>query len=498
MRCLQPCASPSQSSSRGTSFAKSLRWYSLTRSLPPQVTIQSVSDEVLLNIFRCFLDVSPRAWPRLVHTCRKWRHIVFVSHQALCLRLFFTHGTPVQKSLDCWPALPVVVQYGGFPALAPLTPKDEDNIMAALKQSNRVISISLAITRSLLEKLSTIEGAFSKLQDLVLLSQDGVTLTLPNTFRCGRRLRRLHSTWIAFPSLLQLLYSSINLIDLRLHEDLDPWHVAPEPFTIALSGMAQLRSLSLRFLDTPYCHSPFLSEERVILPALTCLEFWGNAEYLESLVIRIDAPCLEDIEITFFDHPILGISMLGKFINRIKMHKSHRQAHIIILENAISISFIRPGAPARLTLRLFRRALPKQISSMAQLCISFPIVLFNVEELHISMLRRLERKDRLYRQQWLELLGSFTGVKRFHVNVDGKDSNSTYIVLPAPYKLSIQQPGPHHAPLREAVVTFMVSCRLSGHPIEVEYEQPCDINKQREIGAVYDQCQDRYLLTCFE
>ena len=431
-----------------------------------------------------------------MHTCRKWRRIALASRGVLRLRLFFTHGTPVQTRLDCWPALPIVVQYGGLPALRPPTPEDEENIMAALKQSDRVISISLTITTSLLEKLSTIEGTFSELQELVLLSRDGIPLIMPSAFRCGRRLRRIDSTWIAFPSPLQLLCSSVNLIDLRLQDDLDPWHVTPEPFTMALSGMAQLRSLSLRFLDTPYCHSPLLSEERVILPALTCLEFFGNAEYLESLVIRIDAPCLEDVEITFFDHPILSVSMLSKFINRIKMHRSHRQAHIIILEHAISISLIRPGAPARLTLRLFCRSLPKQIFSMTQFCLSFPIILFNVEELRISMLRRIKRRDRPYSQQWLELLSSFTGVKGFHVNVD--DSDSTYIVLPAPYKLSIQQPGPRHAPLREAVVAFMVSCRLSGHSIQVEYEQSCDINKQREIGTVYDQCKDLYLLTCFE
>jgi hypothetical protein len=31
----------------------------------------------------------------------------------LRLRLFCTHGTPVLKTLDCWPTLPIVVQYGG-------------------------------------------------------------------------------------------------------------------------------------------------------------------------------------------------------------------------------------------------------------------------------------------------------------------------------------------------------------------------------------------------
>ena len=52
--------------------------------------------------------------------------------------------------------------------LAPRPPatEDEDNIMAALKQSDRVISISLIVTSTLLEKLSSIGSPFSELQEL--------------------------------------------------------------------------------------------------------------------------------------------------------------------------------------------------------------------------------------------------------------------------------------------------------------------------------------------
>ncbi|KAH9010358.1 hypothetical protein EDB83DRAFT_2557225 [Lactarius deliciosus] len=138
-----------------------------------QVTIGELSDNVLLNIFRYYLDAFPQHWPRLVHICRRWRRIVFASQQALHLRIFCTHGTPVLK---------IVVKYGGSVDLDPPAPEDEDNILAALKQSDRVSSISLTITKSLLEKLSAIERTFSELEDLVLLSQDGVQLTLPSAF----------------------------------------------------------------------------------------------------------------------------------------------------------------------------------------------------------------------------------------------------------------------------------------------------------------------------
>ncbi|KAH9009191.1 hypothetical protein EDB84DRAFT_1406943, partial [Lactarius hengduanensis] len=64
-----------------------------------RVTIEKLSDEVLLNIFRHYLGASPRFWPSLVHICRKWRRIVFASQRALHLWLFSTYGTPVLKTL---------------------------------------------------------------------------------------------------------------------------------------------------------------------------------------------------------------------------------------------------------------------------------------------------------------------------------------------------------------------------------------------------------------
>ena len=99
-----------------------------------------------------------------MHTCRKWRRIALASQGALRLRLFFTHGTPVQKTLHLWPALPIVVEYGGLPTLDPPVLEDEDNIIAALKHSDRVISISLTVTRSLMAKF--LEEALKKSSDL--------------------------------------------------------------------------------------------------------------------------------------------------------------------------------------------------------------------------------------------------------------------------------------------------------------------------------------------
>ena len=322
----QPATTTSGYRRKGTSSAQCLRHW-LTFPLTLQETIENLSFDVLLDIFLHCLEGSPQFWPTLVHVCQKWRQVVFAFPQTLHLRLYCKHGRPVLKTLGCWPALPIVIQYGGSPSLDSPSPEDEDNVVAALKQSDRVCSISLTITGLLLHKLFLVEEPFSVLEDLVLLSQNPMGLLLPNTFKWGSPLRRLHSIGIAFPALPQLLFPSIDLVDLQLHEIPGVGYFSPDAFASALSGMVQLKYLSLHFLSPAsrpnhvgLSPSPGV---RVVLPALTHLKFRGVSEYLNSLVSKIDAPGLVDIEIGFFNQLILRLSQLGQFIDRIEMQKSH-------------------------------------------------------------------------------------------------------------------------------------------------------------------------------
>jgi hypothetical protein len=171
-----------------------------------------------MNIFHHCLHAIPQIWHKLAHVCQRWRQIVLSSPLGLGLRLYCTHGTPVLKTLECWPPFPLVLDYGGAPRIGPPAPEDEESIMAALKQSDRVHSITLALTKSLLENLPTLSEPLSELEELILLSRDGVKLTFPSAFRSGTRLRTLHLTRVAIPSLPQLLSPSTALVDLQLCE----------------------------------------------------------------------------------------------------------------------------------------------------------------------------------------------------------------------------------------------------------------------------------------
>ena len=464
-------------------------------SFSRQGTIWKLSDDVLLNIFRHYLDASPQCWPRLIRICRKWRHIVFASQRALRLQLLCTHGTPVLKILDYWPTLPIVIQFGGPRAPCPPAIEDEDDIMAALMQSDRVSSISLTVTNSLLEKLSAIEKPFSELEELVL-SRDGVPLTLPSAFRWGERLRTLHLTRAAIPILPVLLSPCTGLVDLQLHKIPKIGYFSPIAFATALSKMTHLRLLSLHFLSFTlprnYRDLSLQSGERVALLSLTRLKYRGTSEYLDSFVVRIDAPLLRDIDIRFFSQPTMAAFQLSRFINRIEMLKSHRQANILSSENAISISFTQPEVPLRLELQISCKLLARQLSCMAQICIGLFSFLRGVEDLCISVTRTKSEQDDGGHDEWLELTRPFIGTKWVHV----VGEHSTILVLalqythermlPAICKLRIREPEPRYAPLRDAVALFMHSRWRLGHIIALEYERLW-VNERYGTGTAFVQ-----------
>ena len=461
------------------------------------MAIGNLSDEVILNIFRYYLDASPQLWPRLVHICRRWRHIVFSSQQALHLRLFCTHGTAVVKTLDRWPALPMVVCYGGAPTLNPPAPEDEDDIMAALKHSERVSSISLTVTSSLLGKLSAVERPFLKLEDLVLHSADRVPLTLPSAFWWGERLRTLHLAGAAIPALPDLLFPSTGLVDLQLHNIPKDGYFSPEAFVNALSRTTQLRTLSLHFLSfaTPNRKQlglPPRVKGRIILPALTHLKYRGISKYLDSFVDGVDAPFLGDIDITFLWRPTTNSSRLCRFINRIEMQKSHCQAEIVSSEHSTSLSFTQPEAPSRLELQISCKSLARQLSYVAQICNSLSPFLPGVK--HLRVTRSSSGQDNSDRYEWLKLICPFGG--KAWVHLAGDHSTNTVLalymrqgeaVLPTLHKHLIEEPEPRYALLQEAVVSLIHSQRLSNHIIGVEYVRT-RINELRGAGITFVQC----------
>ncbi|KAI9437380.1 hypothetical protein BJY52DRAFT_612285 [Lactarius psammicola] len=456
-----------------------------SRSSDRDPEIGVLPDDVLLVIFDLYRVSSPLYWHRLAHVCRRWRRVVFAFPCSLDLRLYCTPKTPVRDTLDYWPPFPIAVRCGGSSHPKRLSPEEEDNIVAVLQHPHRIHSIELCLTSSLVETLGTqVEEPFSKLEDLVILSQNSTHLVLPGTFRWGSRLRSLHSTRVAF-SLPQLLSSSPNLVDLQLHDIPRVGYFSPEALASALSGTTKLQSLSLRFLSPASRHShvgvPPPSDERVVLPSLTRFKFRGTSNNLDRLAARIDAPYLEDIEVAFFNELTFDGSHFGRFLSRIETQKSHRRADIRTSKRTVSICYTQRGVPTRLRLEISCRRLDRQLLSMAQICSHFPAFLLGVRNLGINTTQPTSGHDGVESDQWLGLLCSFSGAEKVHVAgelatdivhalIPANEEEPT-TVLPALRNLYLQEPGPLFAPLRAAAVPFVTSRRLSGIPVTVEYTQ---------------------------
>ncbi|KAI9450229.1 hypothetical protein BJY52DRAFT_199055 [Lactarius psammicola] len=446
-------------------------------------SIEVLPDDVLLQIFGSYRASSPTHWHRLIHVCRRWRRIVFSSPRSLDLRLYCKHGTPVLKTLDCWPAFPIVVQYRGCPILNPPTPEDEDNIVAALKHSDRVYSISLTVTHSLLKKLGTIEEPFPGLEDLDLDLRFGPPF--PGHIRWGTRLRSLRLTEISLAAIPQLLLSSPNLVDLRLHEIHSFSNLSSQSFASALSEMTQLQSLSLSVspsllfpfrLHSSLIDIPPFSGERV-LPALTRLKLRGNCDSLNSFVAGIDAPRLVDIEIMFTFQPTIDVSPLSQFIDRIEIQKPFRRASILSSECAISMFLTRPRAPTRLELGISCGQSDRQLSSMSQICNHFSQSLLGVRDLRVEATPASSRWDGMNGGRWTELIRSFSGAERLYVAGDfaagilhafrPAAGGLTSSALPALTHLYVI--GPRSCALRDALRSIITPRRLSEGPVVRRY-----------------------------
>ncbi|KAI0289086.1 hypothetical protein BC826DRAFT_640655 [Russula brevipes] len=92
-----------------------------------------------------------RWWDKLVHVCRRWRHLILGSASHLRLRLLCPNGTPIADILTHAPPLPLILDY--FESRHDITAKDEEGIARVLQHRHRVHSIRLVMPVQNLQKL---------------------------------------------------------------------------------------------------------------------------------------------------------------------------------------------------------------------------------------------------------------------------------------------------------------------------------------------------------
>ena len=459
---------------------------------PPPFPINSLFDEILLEIFTCYVGQSHMrdAWHTLARVCRRWRSIAFGSPRRLNLRIFCSERVPVRKNLESWPSFPIVLTVDYYRKLG------EDNILATLEHHDRICQIAISnITSSLWEKaLPLMQEPFPTLTNLnIRYTDDIMASVIPDSFLGGwaPRLKKLHLENISFPGLSNLLLSTTDLVHLNLDEISDSGYIPPDAMIACLSTLTRLESLMICFKsprlllerDRRLGRTSSSSSTRTFLPSLTCFKFKGVGEYLEDIVDEIDAPLLDTLKITFFHQPISNTPRLAQFIGRLpkletcneasmRLDNWHASVKVVSLSKTTTNAFVlleaRHGQPDFL------------LSPLVQLCTScLPQALIpTVGELNItgSDFSMPPGQDGLDDILWREILRPFTGVNDLYLSpkiaphialvLEDLVGESLMELLPALQNIflkELQLPGL----VPEGIEHFVTARRIADHPISV-------------------------------
>jgi hypothetical protein len=290
------------------------------------------------------------------------------------------------------------------------------------------------------------------------------TLVDPDLFLGGSTacLRSLRLWYIPFAGLSKLLLSATHLTNLHLSHS---GPISPEATVSCISALTRLETLILDFGSFESEHRRPPPPTRTLLPSLTRLRFDGVSEYLEGLVVRIDTPLLDNLEIAFYESTH-DTAQLAQFINRTPKLKAHNEAHVFVNRWGV-----------RLMLRVFEKrpgisheVVDWQVSSVARICTSsFSQALsFTVERLYIcgNYVYDMQAKN----NHWLELLRPFTSVKSLYLSRANVDCIAPALqvagVLPALQILFLQDLN-LLGRVQKAIGLFVSRRQLSGHPVAV-------------------------------
>ncbi|KAH9165699.1 hypothetical protein EDB89DRAFT_2008119 [Lactarius sanguifluus] len=492
------------------------------------MSIHMFPDSVLLEIFNLCRTTRGRndyfrkqpapmlEW-RLVHVCQRWRNLIFASPSRLNLELLCTHGTPVMKGLDCWPAFPIVIKYDK------IAQEDTDNIIAALEHPDRVRRITLSgVTKPFWGKIdAAMRQSFPILTHLWLAGQKDRgerALMLPLSLLGGGtlRLEEVYLQDISYPALPKLLLSANDLVHLHFTEIPPTCYISPEAMVTGLAGLTRLETLGIGF------RSPvLLAEQRltppatptVCLPALSSFMFTGFCEYLEDLVAQINAPRVDHFAIEYFSQPVYQVPQLSRFLSRSEYLKppglSTVQVRFIPWVNiwVVGSEEAQAGAGGQKVLNLtflircsgmvrgvlhtvqilqhisasLSNSPPSDQPPVAGSLYGGPLLggMFGGETLFGKPLLELPGvPDRINRLDWIEFLRPFTAVNQLVLRGELSENiiralelargEMTAHVLPALHTLTfIDQPSP-------SVEEFVSTRQNAGRPVTIVYPQDSD------------------------
>jgi len=462
----------------------------------PGVTIDMLPDDVLLEIFGFYRWVSllgiippplgvipppyiPWKWHELAHVSRRWRHIILASPRRLDLRVSCTPSTPTRNLLNIWPSF--LISITAFFRLFSVSAEDEENIIAALGQRDRISEITLrGLTSTMLERFAAVmEEPLPALTFLELSTIDTMNVSLPEAFLGGSapRLRSITLDGILFPMLLNLVLFARNLRSLSLRDIPYPGFMSPHAMVTSLSALPNLESLIMIGVSLSpgrplQITAPTLT--RAVLPALTNFVFDGVNGYLEDFVARVDTPLLNSLHLTL-SSTVFDIPQLLKFIDRTERLKKLNQADVklfprgawTVLRSSTGLSH-GPKLVVAPTLSYQTWPAPCILPLLSQ-----------VERLDVveGLEDRSKWQDRDH-TDWLKLFNSFVSVKSLYVSemlgpfvaqvLQELAGERIMEVLPALHDLFLEGLQPSGS-LQEALKPFLAARQGSNHPVVIQH-----------------------------
>jgi len=495
----------------GGTFCKDIHTnFGTTDRLYPRATVGThrnvtLPDNVLLRIFSFYVDEAydEDEWHTLVHVCQTWRNVVFASPRRLRLRLLCTQGRAAKKTLDVWPALPIIVKDYYFAENLRL----QGNVIDALTYNDRICEIKIqAVPSLLLNEIATVKEPFAALTSLVLHSKDESAPALPDSFlgRSVPRLQELSFDGIPSPAVGKLLLSANDLVSLRLWNIPHSGYISPEEMVTSLSTLTKLKTLYLGFRSPlPLTDRDSESQQpplptQVVLPALTSFYFKGDSEYLEDVIARIDAPLLDTITIRLFHQLMFDTPRLRDFIHHTEKFNAPHRVDIDFSRYRCRVTLFRKRGSAYhkiLELGISCAASDWQISSLIHVCSSSfpPFLSLERLDIHEGRASQPQWKYDVEDEQWVELLRPFETVKTLDISetfvgrvapalkVLARRERATE-VLPELQVIVLEGPQPPK-PIQEAIGQFVDVRRVSGQPVAIHRRERIRLWHMR--GEIY-------------
>jgi hypothetical protein len=426
--------------------------------------------------------VRGRWWYVLAHVCQRWRIVILGTASYLGLSLVCAYGTPVADMLAHSPPLPLVVDYSE--ENKDIT-EDEDGAVLALKQRDRVHRVRLGMPVMSLRKLiSVMDEEYPNLEYLIIgpPNEDRSSI-LPETLQAPN-LRHLTLIGFALPIGSRLLTTAVGLVSLCLIMNNPSAYFNPNALLHWLSFMPQLETLVISFfLSVPHreierqlTRTPIITP--VTLPNLHYFRFHGVSAYLEALVHRVTTPCLEKLNIGFYNQLTFSVPRLLQFINT-TANLRFDIAEFSFYDDRVYVE-VCPAEDVKMktafTINVDCWHLDWQVSSIAQIYNSLSHLFSGVEHLTLEYeVHRFssEEHNEVDCTEWRKLLRSFRNVKTLRIG-DGlveqlsrclelEDGELPLELLPELQELTYSRSGD----TGDAFTSFIDARQIAGHPVTV-------------------------------